>query len=57
MNKEYYVYGAYGLHGELLYIGYGKGDRYKHCNNEPIVLCIASSRMKKLFTAWLDSGY
>lgn len=33
MNKEYYVYGAYGIHGELLYIGYGKGDRYKHCNN------------------------
>ena len=33
MNKEYYVYGAYGLHGELLYIGYGKGDRYKHCNS------------------------
>ena len=33
MDKEYYVYGAYGLHGELLYIGYGKGDRYKHCNN------------------------
>ena len=33
MIKGYYVYGAYGLHGELLYIGYGKGDRYKHCNN------------------------
>ena len=33
MNTEYYVYGAYGIHGELLYIGYGKGDRYKHCNN------------------------
>ena len=26
-------------------------------NNEPIVLCIASSRMKKLFLEWLDSGY
>ena len=26
-------------------------------NNEPIVLCIASSRMKKLFIEWLDSGY
>ena len=24
-------------------------------NNEPIVLCIASSRMKKLFIEWLDS--
>ena len=33
MNKEYYVYGAYGIHGELLYLGYGKGDRHKHCNN------------------------
>ena len=33
MNKEYYVYAVYGLHGELLYIGYGKGDRYKHCNS------------------------
>ena len=33
MSKKYYVYYAYGLHGELLYIGYGKGDRYKHCNN------------------------
>ena len=33
MNKGYYVYGAYGIHGELLYIGYGKGDRYKHCNS------------------------
>ena len=33
MNKEYYTYCAYGIHGELLYIGYGKGDRYKHCNN------------------------
>ena len=26
-------------------------------NNEPITLCIASSRMKKLFLEWLDSGY
>ena len=33
MSKKYYVYGAYGIHGELLYIGYGKGDRHKHCNN------------------------
>ena len=33
MNKEYYTYGAYGIHGELLYIGYGKGNRYQHCNN------------------------
>ena len=33
MSEKYYVYGAYGLHGELLYIGYGKGDRHKHCNN------------------------
>ena len=26
-------------------------------NNQPITLCIASSRMKKLFIEWLDSGY
>ena len=26
-------------------------------NNQPIVLCIASSRMKKLFLEWLDSDY
>ena len=26
-------------------------------NNQPITLCIASSRMKKLFEKWLDSGY
>ena len=32
MSKEYYIYGAYGKDGELLYIGYGKGNRYKHCN-------------------------
>ena len=24
-------------------------------NNQAIALCIASSRMKKLFTTWLDS--
>ena len=33
MTKEYYVYGAYGLHGELLYIGKGSGNRYQHCNS------------------------
>lgn len=32
MKNEYYIYGAYGKNGELLYIGYGKGSRYKHCN-------------------------
>ena len=26
-------------------------------NNQVITLCIASSRMKKLFIEWLDSGY
>ena len=26
-------------------------------NNQPIVLCITSSRMRKLFIEWLDSGY
>ena len=33
MNTEYYVYGAYGIHGELLYIGKGSGNRYQHCNS------------------------
>lgn len=33
MSKKYYVYCAYGVNDEILYIGYGKGDRYKHCNN------------------------
>ena len=33
MSKKYYVYCAYGVNNEVLYIGYGKGDRYKHCNN------------------------
>lgn len=30
---KYYVYQATGINGELLYIGKGKGDRYKHCNS------------------------
>lgn len=34
-NKDYlkthYVYAAYGVSNELLYIGKGKGDRWKHC--------------------------
>lgn len=30
MNK-YYVYAAYGLEDELLYIGKGCGSRWKHC--------------------------
>ena len=30
---KYYVYHAYGLNGELLYVGKGSGDRYKHCNS------------------------
>lgn len=33
MNKEYYVYCAYGINGEVLYVGKGSGDRYKHCNS------------------------
>lgn len=33
MDSKYYIYGAYGKDNELLYIGYGKGDRYKHCNS------------------------
>ena len=33
MNKEYYVYCAYGVNNEILYIGKGSGNRYQHCNN------------------------
>ena len=29
--KKFYVYAAYGINNELLYIGKGKGDRWKHC--------------------------
>ena len=29
--KKYYVYHAYSKCGELLYVGKGTGDRYKHC--------------------------
>ena len=29
--KEYYVYHAYGVKGELLYIGKGRGERWRHC--------------------------
>ncbi len=29
--KEHYVYFAYGKSGELLYVGKGRGERYKHC--------------------------
>lgn len=31
--SKYYVYAAYGLDGELLYVGKGSGERYKHCNS------------------------
>lgn len=31
VKKEYYVYFAQGKSGELLYVGKGRGDRYKHC--------------------------
>lgn len=32
-NKEHYVYAAYGVNSELLYVGKGTGRRYKHCNS------------------------
>lgn len=30
---EHYVYAAYGVNKELLYIGKGKGTRWKHCSS------------------------
>lgn len=30
---KYYVYHAYGLNGELLYVGKGTGGRLRHCNS------------------------
>ena len=33
MCKKYYVYCAYGINDEVLYIGKGSGNRYQHCNN------------------------
>lgn len=31
-KKKYYVYCATGVNGEVLYIGKGSGNRYKHCS-------------------------
>ena len=31
--KKYYVYHAYGVNNELLYVGKGSGERWKHCNS------------------------
>ena len=63
MNKEYYVYGAYGLHGNLSQqesLGIEKNliethkpkfnTRYAKPKQDYI-------GMKKLFIEWLDSGY
>lgn len=33
MSECHYVYGAFGVDGELLYIGKGKGTRWKHCSS------------------------
>lgn len=33
MGECYYVYGAFGVDDELLYIGKGKGSRWKHCSS------------------------
>ena len=33
MSKNYYVYCAYGVNNEILYIGKGSGNRYQHCNS------------------------
>lgn len=31
LSYKYYVYAAYGLEGEVLYVGQGKGNRWQHC--------------------------
>lgn len=31
LSYKYYVYIAYGLNGEVLYVGQGKGTRWQHC--------------------------
>lgn len=31
IQSKFYVYAAYGVNSELLYIGKGSGNRYKHC--------------------------
>ena len=33
MSEKYYVYCAYGVNNEILYIGKGSGNRYQHCNS------------------------
>ena len=33
MKGKFYVYVAYGVNNEVLYVGKGKGERYKHCLN------------------------
>ena len=33
MSKKYYVYCAYGINDEVLYIGKGSGNRYQHCSS------------------------
>lgn len=30
---KFYVYHAYGMNNELLYVGKGSGERWKHCNS------------------------
>lgn len=32
-DSEHYVYVAYGIDGDVLYVGKGIGDRYKHCDS------------------------
>lgn len=31
--SKHYVYVAYGINGDVLYVGKGVGDRYKHCDS------------------------
>ena len=47
--KKYYVYHAYSKYGELLYVGKGTGDRYRHCLN-------GASHVKELNRFFFNNG-
>ena len=47
--KKYYVYHAYSKFGELLYVGKGTGERYRHCLN-------GASHVKALNRFFFNNG-